>query len=254
MRKILAAAFLLITTTICSGQVSFPWPGIVSGTRTYGTITLPGGGNSTLGGSLGTTSTTATYSTAPTGTNDILVCATTVENTSATVTLSDTMTDGGGAWTVAIGPITDNTNTVANSYIYWRRLGTSANSVATVTATESGTGHPIYLGCTQYHASSGTFQLDGTPTTVSGNGAGGTWTLSNITTNSTSGLIVVFANTINNTVAAGSYTRWARNGGGTYVRAMFDAVFTAGSNSTAQTLDPSAPATWQALAVSFAAY
>lgn len=248
MRKLLACILALLISAP-SAQIL---PGILAGGApaiVYGTITRV---QTSAGGGFGTSVATDTLPAAPSASGDILVCMSNLNSTTRTIVVSDVMTDGGGAWQTAHSYV-DSTTTGSTVYIFWRVLGGSANVVASIVATETGgTGQEVYIGCSQFHTTAGTFHVDGTP--VAANGTGTTWTMGAITVASSSGLVFVGSNSINDVTAGTGYTRYARNGSPYYIGAIYSptTMFTAGSKATTQVITGGAG--WNTIAAGFSAY
>ena len=170
----------------------------------------------------------------------------------ATITMSDNLTDVGSAWTAAIGPYTDYLS-LRRLYIFYRTLGSTANSNTAITATQSGgTPTQVYVSCGQFHKTAGAWHVD-PASGVSASASTFPATLSNLTTSSSSALIFVFFSGVDETAAASGYTKFARNGSGSYVRNSFYTITGAGSKDPNQTVI-AVPIQWAAVAVGFSAY
>jgi hypothetical protein len=174
MRRILIAllafAFAFaqgVSTSSFAGQGMGPGPGnkAYSGGGSFGTISIQQAWAKTT--ALTTTAFTPTWTNIPTA-GGLLVVAVDCGSNTATLSIADLMTDG-GTWNTAVGP-TRNALIPSTLYVFWKVVGATANVVKTATVTKSATCKGVAF-FSEYKTTSGTFALDGTPTSSTGTAA-----------------------------------------------------------------------------------
>lgn len=258
MQRIKLLALLLLLPILAWAQWSMPLLTQGSFGVTYGTISIRSGngfGNTAMT-YLNASALNFSFANTPTA-GDIIVCmAGGTYPGATTITMSDTIGDTGGtAWGSAIVE-QHNANIGESIQLFWRTIGTGA-SAKQVTATGATSYAKMELACGEYAKSSGSWHLDGTPTTASASqypAAAPYPGTAAITVNSSSSLVIVATeNSTTHTTASSNYTRRAHDASH-FDYDVFDpaTLFTAGSQTTTQVTTGST--VWTAIAISIDAY